>query len=101
MFTIKKAKFGQFEKITILNRKTEEYVDIIPAYGGNIIELVYVRVVICIALLMAKKAMKNLLKIPVIEVQSFFRFQIELKMEKYSINGMNYMFPVNHEEENK
>jgi len=101
MFTIKKAKvLVNLKKITILNRKTEEYVDIIPAYGGNIIELVLCKGGNLYSVIDGEKSYEELIKNSCHRSAKLFPFPNRIKDGKYSINGMNYMFPVNHEEEN-
>lgn len=99
MYLIEEESFGKFTKIKLSNRKTKEYVSIIPDFGGTISEL---------------HLQKNNKLYSIVDGYNYAD-ELEAEMEKsykgaklvpypnrvafgkYSFNNINYQLPINHE----
>jgi aldose 1-epimerase len=100
MFSIRNEPFGPFEKYILQNLLTGEYVSIIPAFGGNVNELVLKKKDKLYSILDRNKTAQDLIKDATYKGAQLIPFASRIENGMYTFQGKTYQLPVNEKERN-
>lgn len=99
MFEIKTDYLGDLEIIILTNQNTNEYVTIIPSFGGNICELVLKKGGVLYSIIDGDKSAKELIDNCCYRGAKLIPFPNRIKDGRYNFNGNTYQLPINHLQE--
>jgi len=100
MFEIQTEKFGEFTRKRIINDKTDEYISIIPEYGGNVSEIVLKKNGMLFSILDGYKTYEDLINDKAYNNAKMFPFANRIPDGKYEFDGKRYQLPINWPQEN-
>jgi len=100
MFKIIKEPFGDFTKIKIKNSDTEEYISIIPEFGGNVNEIVLEKEAKLYSILNGYQTPLEIAEHDYFKGAKLTPFPNRIEDGKYSFNGKEYQLPINKPDEN-
>jgi aldose 1-epimerase len=99
MYSILKEPFGSYEKYTLLNQQTKEYVSVIPAYGGNVMELVLAVMGKKYSVLDGNKTEHELTEDESYKGAHLVPFSGRIRQGVYKFRGIKYQLPINKPDE--
>lgn len=100
MFVIKKETFGPYERYVLLNQETQEYVSVIPSFGGHMNELILKENGVLYSIIDGAKTIEELIANPYYKSAKLIPFPNRIKDGKYVFKGKTYQLPINHLAEN-
>jgi aldose 1-epimerase len=100
MFVINKNAFGPNERYVLLNQKTQEYVSVIPSFGGHVNELILKENGVLHSIIDGATTNEELIANPYYKSAKLIPFPNRIKDGKYTFKGKTYQLPINHLAEN-
>lgn len=92
MFVVKKDAFGPHERYVLLNHETQEYVSVIPSFGGHVNELILKKNGLLHSIIDGAKTIEELIANPYYKSAKLIPFPNRIKDGKYVFKGepINY-----------
>ncbi len=100
MFVVKKDAFGPHERYVLLNHETQEYVSVIPSFGGHVNELILKKNGLLHSIIDGANTIEELIANPYYKSAKLIPFPNRIKDGKYVFKGRTNQLPVNHLAEN-
>lgn len=100
MFAIQKVPFGHLKRYILKNVDTEEYVSIIPSFGGNVNELVLKKKETPYHIIDGANTSKELLEDGRYKSAKLIPFANRIQDGRYIFNERRCQLPINHSAEN-